>query len=88
VEVRVVLGPGGLQFSVVDDGPGIPEADAARATEPFFTTKPAGKGTGLGLAIVSEIAKTHRGTLTLGPTPPHGTRATVLIPLESEAQVA
>jgi signal transduction histidine kinase len=84
VEVRVEREGPSLCFSVVDDGPGIPEADAARATEPFFTTKPQGKGTGLGLAIVAEIAKSHRGSLRLTPAAPHGTRAAVALPLQAE----
>jgi len=71
-----------LAFAVTDAGAGIPAADIARATEPFFTTKPSGKGSGLGLAIVNEIAKSHRGSLTLGPSAPHGTRACIRIPLE------
>lgn len=69
-------------FCVVDGGAGILPADAARAAEPFFTTKPNGKGTGLGLAIATEIAKSHRGSLSIGPAEPHGTRACIRIPLE------
>lgn len=69
-----------LTFCVEDDGVGIAEGIAARAIEPFFTTKPSGTGTGLGLAIVSEIAKHHRGTLALGPRSPRGTIARLGIP--------
>jgi len=68
-----------IRFTVVDDGPGIEVADAARATRPFFTTKP--HGAGLGLAIASEIAKTHHGSLQIEPSLPGGTRACVNIPL-------
>lgn len=71
---------GGVRFVVTDDGSGIAADHAARVTEPFFTTKPAGKGTGLGLAIVSEIAKSHRGSLSIAPVLPRGTRACVQIP--------
>jgi len=68
-------------FVVTDDGAGISAENAARATEPFFTTKPAGRGTGLGLAIAAEIAKTHRGNLTIAPNPERGTRACIEIPV-------
>jgi two-component system, NtrC family, sensor kinase len=69
-----------VAFVVTDDGDGITPADAARAIQPFFTTKPAGKGTGLGLAIANEIASTHRGSLAIGPRTPHGTRAAITLP--------
>ena len=70
----------GVAFVIADDGVGIATADAARATEPFFTTKPKGAGTGLGLAIVSEIAKLHRGSLTIAPRQPRGTVARLVVP--------
>jgi signal transduction histidine kinase len=73
-----------VAFVVTDDGAGITAEDAARATEPFFTTKPEGKGTGLGLAIASEIVKSHRGTLTIEPRSPKGTRARVEIPVSPD----
>ena len=70
-----------VAFIVTDEGQGIAPADAARAIEPFFTTKPEGQGTGLGLAIANEIASTHRGTLALAPKAPRGTRASITIPV-------
>jgi signal transduction histidine kinase len=68
----------GVVFTVDDDGTGISDEAAARATEPFFTTK--GHGSGLGLAITTEIVKMHRGTFTLRAAVPRGTTATVTIP--------
>jgi len=70
-----------VTFEVLDDGFGISPVDAARATEPFFTTKPQGQGTGLGLAIANEIIKHHQGNLSLGPRNAQaGTRAAVELP--------
>ncbi len=69
-----------VRFDVVDDGQGITRDDAARATEPFFTTKPIGEGSGLGLAITQEIAAAHRGSFEIAPTGDHGTRATLRLP--------
>jgi len=69
-----------VAFVISDDGIGITSADALRVVEPFFTTKSSGKGTGLGLSIVSEIAKNHRGSLTLAPRKPRGTVARLEIP--------
>lgn len=74
-----------VAFVVLDNGSGISSLAAARATEPFFTTKPEGQGTGLGLAIANEIVKHHQGSLTIGPrfdspAQQHGTRAAVELP--------
>jgi two-component system, NtrC family, sensor kinase len=68
-------------ITVLDDGAGITEAAAARATEPFFTTKPAERGSGLGLAIANEIVKLHLGKLSIGPAAPRGTRVSLHIPI-------
>lgn len=85
VEVRVERRGGHVEFSVCDQGQGISREVAARATEPFFTTKGEG-GTGLGLAIANEIVKTHRGTLSIAPQP-IGTCVSVQIPIaEPEAE--
>jgi two-component system, NtrC family, sensor kinase len=80
VRVDVEADSKDIAFIITDEGEGITREHAARATEPFFTTKPS--GTGLGLAIANEIAKTHRGTLELAQVTPHGTRACITIPLE------
>lgn len=79
VEVSVRDDGDKVAFLITDDGVGIQEEDAARVTQPFFTTKP--DGTGLGLAIASEIIKHHRGSLTLRPRPEEkGTQAIVEVP--------
>jgi len=48
-----------LQFSVSDNGPGIPDDVKAHIFDPFVTTKP--NGTGLGLALVAKIVGDHGG---------------------------
>jgi signal transduction histidine kinase len=79
VRVEVKADSAEVAFMVTDEGEGIAAADAARAIEPFFTTKPA--GTGLGLAIANEIASTHRGTLAIARRQPRGTQATITVPV-------
>ena len=75
-----------VAFVVTDDGHGITDEVAKRATEPFFTTKSENAGTGLGLAIANEIVKHHHGELTLTSSDrARGTRATVELAAEREA---
>ncbi|MFT3776475.1 MAG: HAMP domain-containing sensor histidine kinase [Minicystis sp.] len=81
VEARARSDGERVAFTVTDDGAGITPEAAARATEPFFTTKARGQGSGLGLAITSEIVKMHRGTLSLIPASPRGTCASVIVPV-------
>ena len=50
-----------VQLTVIDRGPGIPEAFANRLFEPYVTTK--ATGTGLGLWLSRRIVEKHRGTL-------------------------
>jgi len=69
-------------FAVEDNGPGMEEAVAARAFDPYFTTKE--KGTGLGLAIVKKIVLEHRGTIVLRSRKGEGTRFIVTLPLIAE----
>jgi PAS domain S-box-containing protein len=70
--------------SVADTGFGMTEEVLARATEPFFSTKPVGKGTGLGLAQVYGIARQAGGTLRIESEPGRGTTIHLLLP---EAEV-
>jgi signal transduction histidine kinase/ligand-binding sensor domain-containing protein len=53
----------GIEISVKDNGPGIPEAIRDKIFQPFFTTKPTGLGTGLGLSLSYDIVKAHGGEL-------------------------
>ncbi|OLP51432.1 ATP-binding protein [Allorhizobium taibaishanense] len=65
----------GFSILVSDDGPGIPENLKHRVLEPFFKadqSRTNSPGFGLGLSIVSDIAHSHRGSLTLQDNHPHG----------------
>jgi signal transduction histidine kinase len=53
-----------------DTGPGMPPEVAARAFEPFYTTKDVGKGIGLGLDIARRIVvERHGGTVAIDSRP-------------------
>jgi signal transduction histidine kinase len=70
-----------VRISVADRGPGIPEADRARAAERFFRGEQARStpGYGLGLALVQAVASLHEGSLVLADAAP-GLRATISLP--------
>ncbi len=72
-----------VALSVIDTGTGMDESTLARATEPFFTTKPAGEGTGLGLAMVFGLMQQHRGFLSLTSRPGHGTTIRLFFPIRA-----
>jgi PAS domain S-box-containing protein len=74
------VGHGFVELAVEDTGEGMPPEVAARALEPFFTTKPAGKGTGLGLSRVYGTVKAHGGTLDLHSEVGKGTRVAMRFP--------
>jgi CheY-like chemotaxis protein/anti-sigma regulatory factor (Ser/Thr protein kinase) len=57
----------GWQFTVEDNGEGIPPEVLPRIFEPFFTTKSEGHGTGLGLAVSLGIVQRQGGTLKVEP---------------------
>lgn len=52
-----------IVLSVSDTGSGMSEATAAKAIEPFFSTKGVGRGTGLGLSMVHGLALQLGGEL-------------------------
>jgi len=81
--VTVALAPedGGVRLTVEDDGAGMAEPVAARAFEPFFTTRPA-HGIGLGLPIVQGIVERHGGTVALVTAPGAGTSVAVTLPVK------
>jgi len=66
-----------FQFTIEDDGPGIPEAQTREALQRgkrLDETKP---GSGLGLAIVAELVKEYDGVLRLEQSPLGGLGANV-----------
>lgn len=72
-----------IAFSVLDRGPGIPDTELLRITQPFVrmeTAHPAIHGAGLGLAIVDRIAKQHHGRFSLVARAGGGLIATFQIP--------
>ncbi|HJW43756.1 MAG TPA: ATP-binding protein [Geothrix sp.] len=74
------LADGWTELTVIDNGEGMPQEVLARALDPFFTTKAAGRGTGLGLSIVYSTMKAHGGSLEITSHPGQGTTVTLRFP--------
>lgn len=76
----------GAEFSVVDNGPGIPVEHQARLTERFYRVdkdrSSATGGTGLGLSIVKHALEYHRSELKLDSAPGTGSRFSFVLPPE------
>ena len=68
------------RISVADSGSGMAPAILARASEPFFTTKPRGQGTGLGLAGVRGFALAAGGGFHIESAENVGTTVTIWLP--------
>lgn len=69
-----------VTVSVEDNGPGMSAEVAARASEPFFTTKADGEGTGLGLSTVQGFCRQSGGGLRIESTPGTGAIVTMAFP--------
>ncbi len=74
---------------VADDGPGMTDADGARAFDRFWqaaaTEEHPRRGTGLGLAIVADLVAAHGGEVALETAPAAGTRVTIRLPAALDA---
>jgi signal transduction histidine kinase len=82
VAVRTRTEPGAAILDVVNSGPAVDPAVAARLTEPFERGGRArdGGGAGLGLSIVRSVAEAHGGRLTLTPRREGGLAVQVILP--------
>lgn len=80
--VRIVARPcpEGVQITITDDGPGIPESDRARLMTRGARLDVTIPGHGLGLAIAADRIAAYGGRLTLGQAEGSGLEAIVILP--------
>ncbi|MCO7190603.1 ATP-binding protein [Pseudoalteromonas sp. XMcav2-N-2] len=85
IKVTLAMQQGMAQFTVEDDGPGIPESKREQVFQPFSRldksrSKETG-GFGLGLAIVSKILSWHDTSCQVGESDLGGAKFTLALPL-------
>jgi hypothetical protein len=75
-----------VHIAISDAGLGIPEDRLTEIFRPFFTSKH--QGTGLGLAITRGIVERHGGTLEVESTVGVGSTFRIVLPIDTEQEVA
>ncbi len=94
---EVAIGPGSeprltpglyVRLSVIDAGCGMDAETAAKAIEPFYSTKEFGHGTGLGLSMVHGLAAQLGGGFALTSKPGEGTRVDLYLPVARDVAAA
>jgi len=70
-----------VSLRVEDNGVGMPPSVVERASEPFFSTKGAGRGTGLGLSMVHGLAAQLGGAMRISSELGIGTTIQLLLPV-------
>jgi len=80
VNVAVGRKDDGLEITVDDDGPGLPQEHRNKALERGKRLDESEPGTGLGLSIVTELADIYGGRLCLEDSPMGGLRARLELP--------
>ncbi|MCA9258246.1 MAG: MASE1 domain-containing protein [Planctomycetales bacterium] len=71
-----------VHIRVADTGMGLPDGDAAKVFDSFYSTKDTGMG--LGLRITRLIVEEHEGKIWLSPNADRGVTAHLILPLESQ----
>ncbi|MEU7631527.1 HAMP domain-containing sensor histidine kinase [Nocardia sp. NPDC049220] len=83
-------GPGLLELSIDDAGPGIPAAERELVFERFYRTTSSRSmpGSGLGLAIVKQVVTKHGGTIAIDTSDRGGAVVRIVLPGEAGANDA
>lgn len=80
ITVKITVEPEFTKISVIDEGPGMPEADIAKAFNRFWRARSDTNGSGLGLAIVERLATASGGRAELVNLTPNGLSANAYFP--------
>ena len=73
----------GVRLVIVDQGPGVPEAELTAIFEPFFRseTSPGASGHGLGLTIARRVIEAHHGSIVARNGVSRGLAVEIRLPL-------
>jgi len=86
-EVQLAEDADAVRVTVLDRGPGIPEAELVKVLQPFYRVEASRNrnsgGVGLGLATASDIARQHGGSVELSNRPGGGLQAELVLPRKS-----
>lgn len=80
ITLRTERQAGNVLISIIDNGEGMSDETRARATEPFFTTRPT-PHLGLGLTLASQIIAANDGKLEIASKPGSGTTVALSLPV-------
>lgn len=85
-EVNQLVAGAYVRVCVSDSGEGMSSEVAARALEPFYTTKAVGKGTGLGLSQVYGFMQNSAGDVKIESEPGNGTAISLYFPVVNDSE--
>jgi putative nucleotidyltransferase with HDIG domain len=71
-----------VEVAIKDQGCGMDAETLKKATQPFFSAKPAGRKRGMGLAYAARFIQINKALLNITSVPGNGTTATIYLPLE------
>jgi signal transduction histidine kinase len=82
IKVDVISDASGdfVKLKISDSGCGMDAETLQKATQPFFSAKPAGRKRGMGLAHAQRIIQLNNGSLEITSQPGEGTTVTILLP--------
>ncbi|MDM0020216.1 ATP-binding protein [Variovorax saccharolyticus] len=81
VDIAIAAAAAGVELSVDDSGPGLPESERERVLDRFYRAgQPQAPGSGLGLSIVKSIADLHGATVALDRSALGGLRVLIRFP--------
>jgi putative nucleotidyltransferase with HDIG domain len=71
-----------VELAIKDQGCGMDAETLKKATQPFFSAKPAGRKRGMGLAYAARFIQINKGLLNIASEPGSGTTVIIYLPVE------